>query len=386
MIPNNQLWFNKGAGNTPVQIGTFLQNQFTLSDFVATNLTKSNPTASTLRLVQNTHSLGICSAYYSPYLTGRDKFTMTVNFTINTHNAESWGFGPSICTYGGGGDDYLSGIVGNGVGFNDTTIYLWAGPSTLLSTHAGTLPTPAINDIIQCVLDVNINTYTFTATNLTQGGTDSISYSETYTSGVMKTTRALSYYGFRLFGGDYTVNSWNVSTTEYKYSDILLISDSKGVGGYCGTVANKAIEVIKTNNPTKRIVNNSGFNDQSDRIALKQPELLAYKASQVWLMVGSNDLRFGVASYQAKYSAIIAAHQANGSTVKILNCLAEAATGVNVSPVNTYWGTTGLTVVDLYTPSQTAGLLKAIYNSGDDVHPNGLCNTAVIATGMQTIV
>ncbi len=388
MIPNNQLWFNNGGApaNVPSPIGNFLQNQFTSSDFVATGLAKSNPTPTTLRLVQNSHTLGICSAYYSPYLTGRDNLTMTVNFTINTKDSESWGFGPSLCNYNGGGDDYISGIVGNATGFNDTTIYLWQGAGNLIATHGGTLPTPAIGDVIQCALNIDINVYTFTVTNLTQGGTDTITFSETYTSGVLKTTRSLSYYGFRLFGGDYTINSWNVSTNEYLFSDILLISDSKGVGGYCGAVTNKAIQIIKANNPTKYIVNNSGFNDQADRITLKQAELLAYKAAQVWIMTGSNDIRFGIASYQTKYDAIIAAHQANGSTVKILNCLAEGSTGVDVTPANTYWTSTGLPIVDLYTPSQTAGLLKAIYNSGDDVHPNALCNTAVVAPGMQTIV
>jgi hypothetical protein len=375
----------------PAPIGVFLSNQYTVADYGKTaNMTLTNPTATSLRFELPVHTLNDCSTWYTPYLTGRDNFSHLVPYRINVHNAESWGFGPSVLNYNGSGSDYLSGMVGCATGFNDTTIYLWTGSGNLIDTSFGVLPTPNVGDLIRATLTINVNVYTLTVVNVTQGNaTDSISYEEVYTSGVLETTRALAYYGFRTFGGDYTVDQadggWNVSTTEYRRPTVLFVSNSKGVGAYCGNVVNKAIEIVKADNPGMQIVNNSGFNDTSARMMLKNAELLDYQADLVIFYDFTNNTRFAVPLTDV--DTLISTHKANGSKVVFINGTAEGAGGVDATISNTAvagkdWDAT----YDSYTPSQTAGTLKAEYDSGDHVHPNAAFNADILAVLIQQAI
>lgn len=364
----------------PSVIGTYITGVFNTSNYTNVTATMSNPSPTTLRLVQSTHTLGYSGAYNNTYLTGRDNNTSTRRYIVNTKNSESWGIGPSLMNYAGGGSDYISAIMGNGAGFNDRTFYLWNGAGNVIASGANILPTPAVNDVIEVTLTVNKNVYTATAQNITQGSAvHTLTYSETYTSGVMKATRALCYTGTRLFGGDYTLTTINESTQEYVYSDVLLISNSKGVGAYCGAVANKAIEVVRAANPTLNIVNSSGFNDTTSKYLLKNTELLAYKAKLVILYDFTNDTRYGSPT-GTNLDTLIATHEANGSIVVCINSTAEGSGGVNATTTNSIAVTKFIPAkyYDSYTPSQTAGVLKATYEAPDHIHLNALFNTTIL--------
>ena len=351
------------AGNTPTPIGTYITGVFDVSNYTAINTTISNPTSNTLRVVQGSHTLAPCGVYNNTYLTGRDNNTSTRRYVVNNKNSESWGIGASLFNYNGAGSDYISAIFGHA--FNEGTFYICAGNFNVLTSGAGVLPTTNNGDTIEITLTVNVNTYTATVQNITQNSAvQTLTFSETYTSGVLQTTRTLSYQGTRLLGGDYTLTTINESTTEYKYCDFLFVSNSKGVGAYCGAVANKAIEGAKVDNPTKRIVNNSGFNDTTTRF---------YDFT--------NDVRFGISgSTSTNLDTLISTHTANGSIVVIINSTAEGSGGVDATVGNAVAVTKVISskYYDSYTPSQTAGVLKATYDSGDHVHPNGSFNTTVL--------
>lgn len=377
------------ASNTPSQIGTYISGVFDVSNYTSVNTTISNPTATSLRVFQNIHTLSPCGVYNNTYLTGRDNNTSTRRYIVNTHDSESWGIGPSLMNYNGAGSDYISAIMGNATGFNDTTLYLWSGNSTLVATGSGVLPTPNVGDVIEVTLTVNVNVYTATAKNITQNSSlQTLTYTDTYTSGVLIVTRALCYTGTRLFGGDYTLTTINESTQEYVYSDLLFVSNSKGVGAYCGSVSNKAIEALKAANPTKRIVNNSGFNDTTSRFLLKNTELLAYKAKVVVLYDFTNDTRFPTVPTGTNLDTLINTHTANGSIVVCINSTSEGVGGVDATITNAIAVTkfAAPKYYDSYTPSQTAGFLKVIYDSGDHVHPNALFNTTILQGLLQQII
>lgn len=379
---------NISNGNAPTPIGTYLTGVFNTSNYTAVNTTISNPTASTLKVVQGTHTLNPCGVYNNTYLTGRDNNISTRRYVVNNLNSESWGIGASLFNYNGAGSDYISAIFGHA--FNEGTFYICTGNFTVLTSGAGVLPATQVGDTIEINLTVNVNVYTATVKNITQNSaTQTLTYTDTYTSGVLAVTRTLSYPATRLLGGDYTLSKIDESTAEYKFCDLLFVSNSKGVGAYCGVVSNKAIEAVKVANPTKRIVNNSGFNDTTNRFLLKNAELLAYKAKVVCLYDFTNDVRFGVGgNTSANLDTLISTHTANGSIVVIINSTCEGSGGVDATISNAIAVTKviGSKYYDSYTPSQTAGVLQASYDSGDHVHPNGSFNTTVLQPLIQSII
>jgi len=106
--------------------------------------------------------------------------------------------------------------------------------TTYTEIGADSLPV-AQNDSFRVRLTRNATTYTVLATNLTQGGTSTVTLncptSYPIGSNVSNNTSKLAILPL---GGSYTITSFKYYSNEYTLADAMIVSDSKG--GYCASV------------------------------------------------------------------------------------------------------------------------------------------------------
>lgn len=278
----------------------------------------------------------------------------------------------------------------NSPDFGKVVINTYDGTTTTArATSTGTL-TINQNDIFTFTLTKsntgNVATFDVTVAR-SAGGSINVSWSELMTiAGISAGQRSYSTARFALFeiGGDWTITEWTVDCTDRRYVKALFIGDSITHGLYATDLSTRWPVQVAPRFGSYAI--SAGSGDVTQRVIDKIGFIAAYRANHVFLMIGGNDVLFGVAqaTYEANYTSIRNQLQANGS--KITHCLATPRDDTNMTTLNTFIsGFTSDTVVDTFTPLKGAGTdLAAAYDSGDGVHPNqaghDLIATTVIAS------
>src|SRR5262249_9204379 len=117
--------------------------------------------------------------------------------------------------------------------------------------------------------------------------------------------------------------------------------------------------------------NSSPYNTTSDALS-SLPEVLVQQPDTAILMIGGNDVQFGVSAsqWQAQYSNFVAQLQANGVHVK--HCVLPR-NNADLRPLRDWIASSYSTndVIDTWTPFLSGtSQLKSIYDSGDGLHPN----------------
>lgn len=374
---------------TPVPLGEIVNFDFTnaanLNDFTIVNPASTiSLSGGYLRLNNNPGSggfgnyiqyntYGSSALRYFEYETvviPRDKTNETYGVTLGTVNTNTsapnalFGF---FALFDGGGyvQIYLNGIA--------------------LSAQSPTLAY-SINDRIKLTFERNEIVYTITAANLTTlSSTVTVSYTVT-TDNTGETVNSTCKPAIYSNGGTQDVEYLVISSTEWKNPRVAFVGNSI-------TYAYSATELDST---WSRSLMSGSLNkyavcaspgDKTQDVLNRMSELLLINPQYVCLMVGGNDILFGVptATWQSNMTSIIYQLENNGSTVLLLYATPRDAT--NVTSVNTFIDTKPNLKINTFTPLSDGGTgLNAPYDSGDGVHPNDaghriIRNTVLAAAG-----
>ena len=318
--------FRRGGGS-PVQIGTIFENNFSAADWTEAGTGSTwtyNP--SYIDTVNSTPGSYSSLIRYNAWPTQLEHFSITSTVTVNTISASNYfsfaiglaGIsedGPIVTVKGliYAGDSVYKGFmqIVYGLGNNNSDVVSDIGVSRV-PLNAG--------DVLEMTLSQDFLLTTFSCRNVTQG---SITYSCTFNNSAAlslpftanRQTLNVNEVSFFNIEGDYRINSYSYSTTEYKNIFGLLVGDSKSEGYFVDSDANRISTLVDagvTNyfslaagggNVTQDILNNI------DEIILKNP-------TNAVLFIGRNDL--GVTpevTWKANYASIVSQLQAAGINV-----------------------------------------------------------------------
>lgn len=255
-----------------------------------------------------------------------------------------------------------------------------SGANNFVHTSSGVVRVQ-LNDEYSVTVTVSDNTISYTVINITNGNqTFTGAYNFVFTAGaaVMNNT---GRFAICLLGGSQNIHDWNISSTGLiQDSKTAFVGNSITYGAYAGSSTARYEYVLMTGSPNMYTIN-SGSGDYTQSVLERVPEIIALNPTYVVLMIGGNDILYGISSvtWQANYSSIVSQLKAVG--IKIVHCYTTPRNSIDVTPVNTFIAAnfSGDTIVDTYTPlwSGVGTGLAAASNSGDGVHPN--------ATGMNLI-
>jgi len=266
--------------------------------------------------------------------------------------------------------------------------------SSTLATATG--PAVNTNDIIEFTITRKDTLITGTAKNLTTGSsvfTVTLPYTLTSGSTLMPND---CFMDWNMFGDNFEIISEEFSSTEIKNPVGLFLGDSK-LDYFAGTTAARAWTTINSTYPNTVLMGSqggklSGVYNHLDELYALNPE---------WIVIadlGRNDFPAGMtlAQYQIMYDDVVQRLSRGGQT-RVYHILMPEDT--------TAGGTTvGLTAVhqwlqakygsnyisSVWNDLSTSNVLKAIYNSGDNIHLNAAANTVVandlIASGLLTTI
>lgn len=281
----------------------------------------------------------------------------------------------------------------NSPDFGKFTINTWDGTTSTARVTSASALTINQNDVF---------TYTMTKSNIgnaarfdvtitrAAGGSISANWSEVMTSaGIAAGQRSYStaYYSLYSIGGDFTITNWNVNVTDKQSIHALFIGDSITHGLYATDLSTRwATQVGNGKYGSFEI--SAGSGDVTQRVLDKIVNVTRYYPRHVFLMIGGNDVLFGVAqaTYEANYMSIRTQLKAAG-VERIFHCLATPRDANDMTTLNTFIsGFTADTVIDTFTPLKGAGTdLSATYDNGDGVHPNQAGHDLIASTILAAI-
>lgn len=250
------------------------------------------------------------------------------------------------------------------------------------------------NDLFRLVVERDMATIKWTLTNVTTGSfySDSFTFSYAFASGLnVHVVHSTGNFTMFSFGGTFEVTNWTVSSKEYVNPKTLFIGDSITYGIFADDVKNRW--ATKCMGETHNIYNVSGGgSDKTNEVLTKIKELVNMKPKYAVLMIGGNDYAFGVADATAKanYESIVLRLKSAGITV--IHCLATPRNTLDLRAFNNYllskYGSTDVVIKGTYNhlwDSATSFNMRAIYNSGDGVHPNALGHSVIANAVYQEV-
>ncbi len=277
----------------------------------------------------------------------------------------------------------LDGTANNGVLqiYENTTLRLSSASSAqALSCSVG--------DSLRATITRAKNKVTFTVTNLTSPNTVYIVYNYIITT---EFPNARGVFTITNRGGNYTFSTHSVVTTQLYNVNTIVAGDSISYGAGSTALSKRYYTLLGIN--YTRSCNLSGGGDETAQVLLAMPEMLALNANYYVLMIGGNDIQFGVATatWKANYNSIVSQIKAAGKTV--IHCTPTPRNSFDMTPLrdHIYSVFPGDLISDTYTAlwSGSSYTMNAAYNSGDGVHPNdaghALMATTILTTAPQIV-
>lgn len=185
--------------------------------------------------------------------------------------------------------------------------------------------------------------------------------------------------GVMLYDGSITVISERYTVFKYENIDNIIVGDSITYGSDATVVESRYASLV--NGAT--IVSGGGA-DYTASVLERVNEIIALKPRRVLLMIGGNDILFGIPSgtWQSNYKAIRSAIVSAG--IQFVHLLPTARSGAStlVNFINTDAAFAGDLKIDCNTPTMlgNANTLNPAYDSGDALHPNNAGHFVVANT------
>ncbi len=184
-------------------------------------------------------------------------------------------------------------------------------------------------------------------------------------------TGTFSLYANR---GSFILDSLNITSQELKNSNILILTDSKGMYVADNFKSRWPQQVANLKSPA---ILSIGGTDGVNELLARVPEITALAPRKVLVAIGRNDLVFGMSfdSLKAKYDRAVTRLNESGIEVYHLNGIYETQFGQN--QFSRWIGKTyGQNVIDTYSPTSKGQNL--LYKDG--VHPNQSGNNVIANT------
>ncbi len=259
----------------------------------------------------------------------------------------------------------------------------------LLSINGNTLPT-LINDGVNVkktissgdsiTLSIERNRFYYIVTYLNHTTGDSKILTQLCTSALSpfvphNTSRPTIIH----MGGTIDVSDFSYTSNETKEPKAIFVGNSVTFGQNVTDVNGRFPKIAFKNNTSLASINAGGA-DATAQILLKLPEIASYDSGTVFLMVGANDILYSVPSitWQTNYDSIVTYLHGQGKGV--IHLTPTPRNAVDVTPLRTWLYATypNDSIIDTYTLLKGAtNILHADYNSGDNIHPNQLGQTAM---------
>lgn len=288
--------------------------------------------------------------------------TITVSCDEKTATSRGFGFGIHSTVVAPQNNDVI--------GWFNMTSGAGSGVSTITTSYTGTYTdrasTSALSfsagDVIELTVERNKNVVSVSTRNVT---TASGTVTNSFTFGPAAAPPVLPNCGFfSVFskGGQFTVQSWSVSSDEITGGKYCWIGDSKSVG-YGATNLEDASSRLLGDYIGQGVVLAGASERTADALARVQ-EAIDVNASIYILVIGSNDPRFGVstATTTANFDAIVTALQGAGKTVLLTTGMYEPP-GIDQTPLQSHINST-------YSSSIVWDSLPTVLTIADGVHPN----------------
>jgi lysophospholipase L1-like esterase len=172
-------------------------------------------------------------------------------------------------------------------------------------------------------------------------------------------------------GGTFRINKFSVSNNELKNPNILLLGDSKTMGYGATDFYNTYPGILGRYYSNLAI--SAGFGDKTSDLLSHLDEIIKIAPRQVVLMIGSNDLRFGISdgTFQANYSVITSRLEQAG--IQVIHLSPSFEVDLDLTGQYTYITSNYSTVIDIFYKSREAGMLYS-----DNIHWSNIMNRDVV--------
>jgi hypothetical protein len=311
------------------------------------------------------------------------KWSFTEEYTIVSAFGSNVGHGPAIRSnnVNGANYGYMSYLSASS---STATPHLAKEDGT--SDQTGTTFTITAGDKIRMVLSFADSVLTLTAQNLTTSSAVS-TVTKTFNAASAPYVPNTGTLGFSNFSGTYDISYLKFSSTATKNPTLAVAADSKGQI-FAGTFAGRFPNRLNTNYPT--VLNYSGVGDQLKDFMDKKIEVMYLNAEQWWIILGSNDLRYGSSLTTTLNRLATIDSWFRGTQTRVYySVIPEDSTaghaGIGLTALKNYMASLYASqYIDLWTSFSTSNVLKTIYNSGDDIHPNSTAHTDIAAAGVSS--
>ena len=305
-------------------------------------------------------------------------YSMTITYKWNANAASGGGIQVGLVglpnTYFTGNSWFIGvpGYYDNGncVGYTTGPTYqgIFNAPNCVIG-HTYTLTLTKLNNVIY-----------YSNTDVTTSTTNSGSVYTCNLNLATLSTHLTNYYSMpaiACMGGNFTVTNFTATPNAYQYPDFMFMGDSITYGFNAGTVSAGWAQVTMAATPGKVPTYYAAPYYDTQNFLSAINEALNIKPKNLVLMLGGNDVAFGVpsATYQANYMSIV--NQFAGIGANIILCLNTYRTTTNITPINTFINSqySGVyPIIDCYTPIFNNA---STYLSGDGTHPTAAGDAAL---------
>lgn len=370
----NFQYLKRSINEAPAVIGQLFTTSYSSNNYTESDSVTIEYRSSSLRFYGASSPSGR-NLKYNSWVEDSENFVFESLWTIGPVGAGNYGFGITMTSLVGSGTDF--GItIGTEVGgdYNNNAVVNASVPLSGAGTMSQSI---SAGNIVRVRFAFVGNVMNVEVRNMTKGVSINLSYTFPLDPPVTR-FKALWDIGFTFYGGDLEM-SWGISTTDYTQCDLLMMGDSKFVGLFAGgnAIGPRASDLWQAANPSKRIYNNSGGNEQTSHWILKLPEIIKYKPKRVLILAPSNNARTGVLTAQTQADLLL-----------IYNTLTEQ--GIECWYQNPFLETGGVNQSGLITagaavfpanriiPSPWTAPQAATYvDASDGVHPNNIAQNVI---------
>jgi lysophospholipase L1-like esterase len=309
--------------------------------------------------------------YFQPWQTCSDEWTIRWSQRFATLDANSRGVGVGLKnfqTFGGNDRGYNGLLCGAGADLGKMQIQRFDGSSQVF-VGSGAAMSLGAGDIVDCSLTRSGWTLTASATNRANSQSSAVAISlNTAPAAFAPTISRLCFYPL---SGAVWLDDFSFTINHRKPARFIVIGGSSSDGYNASTHERAFVNVIQTNFVETVCNDSSCYNTVADSLSAL-PEILAQQPGTAVLLIGGNDVYFGVpaAQWQQNYSNLVAQLWARG--VKVKHCAVPRNTadlsGLRNWIANSY---PAYDIIDTWTPlGGGSSRLNSAYDSGDGVHPN----------------
>ena len=309
--------------------------------------------------------------YYQPWQTCSDEWTIRWSQRFGSLNSNSTGVGVGIKnfqTFGGNDRGYNGLLCGAGADLGKMQIQRFDGSSQVL-LGSGPAMSLAAGDVVDCSLTRSGWTLTASATNRANAQSSAVSISLNAAPAAFAPT--ISRLCFYPLSGAVWLDDFAFTINHRKPVRFIVIGGSSSDGYNASTHERAFVNVIQTNFLETVCNDSSCYNTVADSLSAL-PEILAQQPGTAILLIGGNDVYFGVpaAQWQQNYSNLVAQLSAHG--VKVKHCAAPRNTA-DLTALRNWIASSypASDIIDTWTPlGNGSSRLNSAYDSGDGVHPN----------------